>query len=175
MTPRQTDCQSQCDSDSDSRYQSPPATSRYYATMRQQQNYVFSDRRPARGPTTCPASADPARALPTGANLRSAEFTSATADRQPNAEKLGRLPARCLLNPACCCPSGPGNLSYTLRPLSGPSSTIPANQPGPHRGPPHSIRNDPFRATNSCNASILLHSGGAVIDIKAHVVTIPHM
>jgi hypothetical protein len=34
--------------------QSPPATSRYYTTStRQQQGYVSSDRRPARGSTTC--------------------------------------------------------------------------------------------------------------------------
>jgi hypothetical protein len=49
-------------------YQSLPLAT---TSTRRQQGYVSSDRRPA--------SAEPARALPTGRNLRSASFTSATA------------------------------------------------------------------------------------------------
>jgi hypothetical protein len=38
--------------------------------------------------------------LPTGTDLRSASFTSATVHQQPSTEKLGRLPTCCPLNPA---------------------------------------------------------------------------
>jgi hypothetical protein len=115
-------------------YQSLPLAT---TSTRQQQGYVSSKRL-----TTCPASAEPARALPTGVNLRSAAFTADTTHRQPSADQLGQLPARCPPNPACC---GPGNLLYTLWPLSGPPSTVPANQHGLRRGPPHCIRSDPLQ------------------------------
>jgi hypothetical protein len=121
--------------------QLPVATTCYYicettARLRVQRSPT------SKRPTTCPASAEPARALPTCTNLRSAAFTTDTTPRQPSADQLSQLPARCPPNPACC---GPGNLSYTLRPLSGPPATFPANQCRPRRGSPHSIQNGPFQ------------------------------
>jgi hypothetical protein len=98
-----------------SRDQLPVATTRYYiyettARLRAQRSPT------SKRSTTCPAIAEPARALPTGTNLRSVSYTSATTLRLPSVDQLGRLPARCPPNPACRCPSGPRNSPYTIRP-----------------------------------------------------------
>jgi hypothetical protein len=113
--------------------QSLPVTTT--STTRQQQGYVSSDRRPASSPTTCPASAEPARASPAGRNLRSATFAFAAARQQPSAEKLGRLPTRCPPNPARCYPSVPAPGYTQTVPLG--ATTLCSSQPGgPRREPP---------------------------------------
>jgi hypothetical protein len=58
-------------------------------------------------------------------------------------------------------------LPYTIRPFSGPPSTVPTNQRGPRRGPPHSIQYGPFRGHPPPAPAVpvlflVLHSGGAV-------------
>jgi hypothetical protein len=126
----------------------PVTTSHYYAT-RQQQGYVSSDRRPARGPTTCPVSAEPARALPTSANLCSAEFTSATAHRQLSADQLSHLPTRCPPNPACWRPSGPGKFVACNGPFQGHHSPFQPTSAGRAEDLQTPSATAPFRATDS--------------------------
>jgi hypothetical protein len=94
-------------------------TSRYYVYNETTARLHVQQSPTSKRPTTCPASAEPVRALPTGMNLRSAAVTADTTHRQPSADQLGRLPTRCPLNPACCCPSVPA-LVVCKRPLSGP-------------------------------------------------------
>jgi hypothetical protein len=88
-----TDRQSQCDFDFDSRYQLQVATTRCY---------IYETTARVRSSDRRPASAVPTRASPTGADLRGAAVAADTTHRQPSADQLGQLPARCLQNPACC-------------------------------------------------------------------------
>jgi hypothetical protein len=132
---------------------------------------------------TCPAIAgrqearllaEPARALPAGANLRSASSLQPRF-RSPasNARSQSAAARFNIQAPRKICPpqrtgnstrvssndyplaarrtqpvavrAAPRNLPYTIRPFSGPPSTDPTNQRGPRRGPSHSIQNGPFR------------------------------
>jgi hypothetical protein len=118
-------------------------------STRQQQGYV-----PSKRPDYLPSERQTCTSLAGQCNLHSAEVTTATAYRQPNAVKLGRLPARCLLNLPCCCPSGPGNLPYTLRPFQGhhpPFQPTSADRIEDLHTP---SKTAPFRAINSSSASI---------------------
>jgi hypothetical protein len=127
--------------------QSPPATSRYYITStRQQQGYVSSDRRPARGSTTCRTctSLDGRCKSPVpiseALHSRPPQHTG-----NPMQRSSADYPLAAHRTKPVAVRAAPGNLPYTLRPFSGPPSTIPTNQRGPRRRPPHSIQNGPFQ------------------------------
>jgi hypothetical protein len=123
-------------------------TSRYYVYNERTARLRVQRSPTSKRPTTCPASAEPARALPTGMNLQSAAFTADTMHRQPSAEHLGRLPTRCPPNLARCCSSQPARTAWRNSSMHHPETAL--------------LR----AATHSASIAPVLHSGGAVISIR---------